>query len=409
MSHKKKTPAHKHTKPPQHAAESWQAKGWKQYLQRTSPPPTAPDLSRARVTDDDPDMIRDILPLITTKGKGGDSTISLSEEILYSLVANAHLADEPEFQDLFFQPMDCIETWAKVATEKGIDPESLLKMAEDERADKQAELMAECTQRLLTNEMAQDIIKRLTALRLRLKQSDKQVEAARVSALKSFLGMGTSNSILLSTGLVQEIFGRSLEAGFELARSVAEVGAGNLDDETQLLEKPNGSPRTRAAEALLNKIPGLRGYLENQADKAWDEGQEALFGGHLFLGIYSDEEKKRALILITDAMGYDMSPGIPDEERAPKKLPKDAKKRFMERLHEYITEILTHERLEQLRERMAVLEKDTSYDRKWLPFVTMIRGYMQDKDAVKSEIPFLTNALLGEMRLLAEAKAGKKD
>ena len=404
MSQKKKTQAHKHTKPTQHAAESWQGKGWKQYLQRTSPPPTAPALARARFTDDDSDILRDILPLITTKGKGGDSTIGLTEELLYSLVDNAHLADEPEFQDLFFQPMDCIETWAKVATEKGIDPESLLKMSEDERADKQAELMAECTQRLLTNEMAQDIVKRLTALRLRLKQSGKQAEAARVAALKSFLGMRAGESILASTGLVQAIFGRSLEAGFELARSVAEVGAGNLDDETQWLEKPNGSPLARAAEALLNKIPGLRGYLENQADKVWDEGQDALFGGHLCLGIYSDEEKKRALILITDAMGYDMSPGNPHEARAPKKLPKDGKKRAMEWLHKYITEILTPERLKQLRERMAVLEKDPSYDRKWLPFLVMMRGDMQEKDAVKNEIPFLTNVLMGELRLWAAGR-----
>ena len=401
MDHKKKAKAHKHAKPPQHAGESWQSKGWKQHLQHTSPPPLLP----ARVRNDDPELLMELLPLITTEGPGGDTTIALTEELMHSLVDNADLADEPEFQDLFFQPLESIETWATVAADNGIDPAALIAMPEDERADKQAELLAECAERLLSNEMRLDIVTRLTALRLRLKRSGKQIEAARVAALQSFLGMGSGESILPSTGLVQVILGRSLEAGVELAESLAQVvAADKVDDEAGLLERLKKSPIATAAKAILNRVPGLRNYIENQADKVWDEGQAALFEGQLFLEIYSDEEKRRALIFLTDTMGYDMSPGIPDKKRAPKKLAKDTQERVKDMLREYISEIMTQERLEQVRARMAVLEKTPSYDRKWLPFVSLMRGYMQDDDAVENELPFLRNALLGEILLNVQAK-----
>ena len=72
-------------------------------------------------------------------------------------------------------------------------------------------------------------------------------------------------------------------------------------------------------------------------------------------------------------------------------------------LGDYITELFTPERLDQLRARLNAIRKDPAYTGKWVAFLYLLEENMADKDAVEYEKRFLIQALLGEMGAAAAA------
>jgi hypothetical protein len=69
----------------------------------------------------------------------------------------------------------------------------------------------------------------------------------------------------------------------------------------------------------------------------------------------------------------------------------------------YRTELLTSERLEQVRQRLDAILKDPAYEGKWSAFLYMVTQYMAEEDAVEYEKPFLVTAFLGEMNVVIQA------
>jgi len=67
-------------------------------------------------------------------------------------------------------------------------------------------------------------------------------------------------------------------------------------------------------------------------------------------------------------------------------------------LDDYLTELITPERLDRLRARLDAVLKDPAY-KKWLGFLYMLVEYMADENAVEIEKRFLIQALLGEMEI----------
>ncbi len=364
-----------------------------------------PSHTRSERTQDE--VIEDMLPLFPLTDDPSTSPAAGVEQLMMTLVASEDLIEEPEFEDIIIDPMRCVDTFVEVGEELGIDPEALSQLPDEEREDTNMQMLEMTTRRLLTDELRQDIINALNSLRLRLKQAGQPEKAAKAASLQSFLGGSESSEVWPLIGLVQAIVQRSLAAGFELLEASMEVvGAGVLDETEMplsLVERMAQSSVAQKADALLHKVPGLSRFLEKQADSIWDEGIDAVFAGDLYLGIFAVEELEVGFDILEATLGAGISQETDTQEPVAIKPTEEQGKDLVLGIDDFITELFTPVRLDQLRTRLNTILNDKDYPRKWLPFVLMLAEYMADEAAVENEKVFLISAFLGEMRAVGAA------
>ncbi len=331
----------------------------------------------------------------------GDESAQLPpvDQLMMTLLDSADLADEPEIEEIFIEPLLCTATFVKVGEEMGHDPDSLLELPEEEREDVHIEMLVETIPQLLTDELRQEILDGLDKLRLRLKHAGRREEAARAAVMQSFLSETADSQMWALIGLVQAIFHRSVFVGFDMIEASAEAWETEGWDEepVTLVERLTQSGLARKAESLLNKVPGLSEYLSKQADTTWDEGVKAVFDAELYLGLFLEEELVAGLDLVKQSFGGALEEAISqglDEAVVSEETSHD----FLSRLDDYLDELLTPERFDQLRARLDAVLKEKTLEDKWVPFVYLLAQYMSEPDAAKNERYFLVSAFLGEFR-----------
>ncbi len=363
--------------------------------------------SQARSERPQDEVIEDMLPLFPLIDDPSTSPAAGVEQLMMTLVASEDLIEEPEFKDIIIDPMRCVDTFVEVGEELGVDPKALSQLPDEEREDTHMQMLEMTTRRLLTDELRQDIINALNSLRLRLKQAGQPEKAAKAASLQSFLGGSETSEVWPLIGLVQAIVQRSLAAGFELLEASMEVvGADGLDEtETplSLVERVAQSSVAQKTSTLLHKVPGLSRFLEKQADSIWDEGSDAVFAGELHLGIFAVEELEAGFDILEATLGAGISQETDTQEPVAIKPTEETGKALVLRIDDFITELFTPVRLDQLRTRLNTILNDKDYPRKWLPFVLMLAEYMADEAAVENEKVFLISAFLGEMRAVGAA------
>ena len=351
------------------------------------------------------EVIEDMLPLFT--GIGDTSSGLAMEQFMKILLASADMVGEPEFEEIFVDPMGCVDTLAQVGEELGVDPGSLGDLAAENREDIKVRMIEETTQRLLTDELRRNIINALNDLRQRLKQSGKQEEAARAAILQAFLKMDNldnAGELWSMIGLVQAVVQRSLAVGFDMLEASREVWEPESPggDDIPLEQKLSQTNIVQKADMLLKKVPGLRGFMGKQADNTWEEGINALAAGDLYLGLFSLEELGKVIDISERAFGYQFPRGMSSEESLPLKVSKEQAATFVSLLDGYITELFTQDRLDQLRKRLDTIMKGSVTMRKWSAFIYMLSKYMASEDALENEKPFLLKAFLGELSTVGE-------
>jgi hypothetical protein len=206
---------------------------------------------------------------------------------------------------------------------------------------------------------------------------------------------------------VHAIVQRSLAAGFELLDASMElVDVGGLDEsETPLTisEKVNQSRLAKTTSSLLQKIPGLSGFMEKEADRIWEEGIHAVFEGDLYLGIFTTEELEAGLDIFGTTLGGAVIEETASQDPTTLTVSEETFKTLIAGMDDYITELFTPERLDQLRARLNTILGSSDFTGKWLAFIMMLVEYMADEEAVENEKWFLISAFLGEIRSVSEA------
>ncbi|MDO9131337.1 MAG: hypothetical protein Q7U34_15885 [Anaerolineales bacterium] len=148
------------------------------------------------------EVFEDMLPLFSPLGIPAAASKQSLEELMKPIIFSEDLADEPELEGILISPLLCTDTYVKVAEEMGISPEELERLPAEEREDIRLVMLEKSLRQLLTAELCEDILKRLNDLRLRLKQSGKKKETAKVAALQSYLREDKSRSSWPMIGLV---------------------------------------------------------------------------------------------------------------------------------------------------------------------------------------------------------------
>ncbi len=345
------------------------------------------------------EVLEDMLPLFSPLGIPSATSRQSLEELMKPVIISEDLANEPELEGILISPFLSTDTYGKVAKEIGISPEKLARLPEEEREDIRQDMLEKSLQQLLTAELCEDILKRLNDLRLRLKQSGKKKETAKVAALQSYLREDKSRKSWPMIGLVQAIYQRSLRVGFELIEaSIDMIEPDVLDGEdTSITDKLKKPGLVKKIRNMLKKTTGLREYLENEADKVWKKGMESILAGDLYLGIYSPEELEAGIEIIAKVSGFDSGNAMLAADSSAWKFPDDKAKTLVEQLHAFITKLFTRARLGQLREKMNTLMKDPQYKGEWFPFILLLKEHLADKKAVEYEKRFLVYAFFGEL------------
>jgi len=352
------------------------------------------------------EVLEDMLPLFTEIGDPATSSAPTVEQLIAALLDTDHLADEPEFEEIIIDPFLCLNTLSEVIRKFDLEAESLDLLPDEEREDIQMTIREEIVRRLLTDELRHDIINGLNDLRLRLKRSGKREEVAKAATLQSFLDGDTGHEIWPMIGLVQAIFTRSLSIGFELMETAREVTEATDSDESDvpLIKKLARSSATKKATGLLKRIPGLRGFLDKQADKIWEEGVQAVFIGELYLELFSPEELETGFKIFGARFGrFDTDEETDTQKPLVREVTEEDVKTVIAQLGDYIAKLFTPERVDQLRARLDAVQKDPAYAGKWSPFVFLLAQNLADEDAVEYEMQFLIQALVGEMASVVAA------
>jgi hypothetical protein len=353
------------------------------------------------------DVFEDMLPLFPLVDDPAASPADGVEQLMMTLLASEDLIEEPEFDEIFIDPMRCVDTFIEVGQELGIEPEALGQLPEEELEDTQMNLLEMTTERVLTDELRQDILDALSVLRQRLKRAGEREKAAQAATLQSFLGQGESDELWPTIGLVQAIVRRSMAAGFELFEASMEVmEAGDLDEgETPrtLTEKLAQSSVAQKANTLLQKVPGLSGFLEKQADSIWQEGIDAIFEGDLYLGVFTSEEIEAGLVILGATREGDITQEADAQDPTTIEITEEQGKALVSQIDDYLTELFTPVRLDQLRNRLNTILDSSDYETRWVAFIMMLVEYMADEEAVEHEKGFIISAFFGEMRAVGAA------
>ncbi|MFN8458390.1 MAG: hypothetical protein U0401_27670, partial [Anaerolineae bacterium] len=343
------------------------------------------------------ELTEEMAPLLAAQGTG-----SAEENLFWLLADSGELAEEPEFKDIFTDPLLSLPTYISVADELGFpSPDDLFNLPEEEQEDKKADILEEAVRRLLNDELRQEIIEALGRLRERWKKAGNQAEVAKAAAIQFMLSSRKNEEAWPVIGLIQRIIMRSVGAGFEL------VGA-TMDDEPDqsggdesmaaLYAKLHEPEMAGKISEAIKKIPGLQDYLEKQTDKIWDEGEEAMIAGELDLEIFTEEELEAAAQIFKSILGEQTDDeSVTAEEVKEQFVPAKTKELFTQ-IEAYLTERMTPERLEQLRARLHTVLDEASYPPKYAAFIRMVSEAMADEQAVENEMGFLLRAILGELR-----------
>jgi hypothetical protein len=354
------------------------------------------------------ELVKDMSPLFSQFGDGPMQTDAAEERLIMTVLESDDLADEPELQEIMIDPMLCTDTFAQVGEEMGIDPRKFDRLSEEKRGKIQVQMVEECTQRLLREDLRQDILKGLDGVRLRLKRSGEHREAARVATVQWLLSMEGFRATWPMVGVLQAVFNRSLMAGFEINKVTLELmESGELKclSPLQQMERLDQSDLGQKTDALFEKMPGLEGFMRKETDKIWYEGIEAVFKGELQLGLYRKEEILGAFNILNALVGYTGAANETHIDPSSMKMSQEISDTFVTQLDGYITKLFTPERLDRLRKLLDTKLENPAEMGTWSSFIMLCLENMKRENAVRNEKIFLVSALLGEMRAVAEKSA----
>lgn len=345
----------------------------------------------------DPALIDDMLPLFPKVNERNVDPESLMTKFLEASFETEDFLDEPEFADIDLDPFNAMKTYIEIAEEQGLAPSDFDQMDEDDRTAKIEELLDLAIERLLTPQLCKEFHKGFTALRHRLRSERRFDDLALVAAAQTLLDDKESPKLVTAVGVIRRFVNEQIQAGFALGQELMEMEKDQKDNEfltpEQIYIQINESSVVRKLEKVIGRIPGLRRILEKQVDKISEEGRKAVFTGELDLQIYSETELDHARQIVEDL--YSVSQGSADSGQT---FLQQHGKEMIYKLDEYIEQLFTPERLEQLRQYLLQLTRDPAYgNSKWLAFLLMLQQAMAEEDGALYERRFLITALMGEM------------
>lgn len=330
------------------------------------------------------------------------------EAFVQALIMSHSLADEPELEDLLFDPMQSVNTMMEVVTEMGLANEDGGPLKKDLPEDTQMEIQERVATTLLSKKAQQRFENAIAHLVNRLESTQDEQKLVSATAVQFFMKSIKDKAGWSTLGVVQEIVRRSLDAGFEIMQFVDE----RVSEEksvVEILESLGKGNITKTFESMVRKIPGLRSYLEKEADSTWEDGMKALESGKLNLELFSDEELRGGINIMVETLNLQTDDQAAEKEGRPFTVTEEQGKTFIKRLDEYITGFLTPERFEQLRVHLDSYLNDPGDKRPYVAFIGVVDIHLREADTVEDSMWFLLKSFVLEMQHNTPLEAEKAE
>lgn len=347
------------------------------------------------------------LPELAPFLDNGGSTANMMA-MMELAIESGELLEEPEFEQVFIEPIEAVSTLIKVAEEMGLGPEILREEVTEEEDEARDALVSKVCQQLLTPALRRQLLEGLRDLRKRLGQSAEQTLRQQAAATQFILETDETGDLVPVLGLVRSLVLRSVDAGFALTGAAMEMEEaadqeGPLSLEA-LQEHLTHSKWGANLEKAVEQSPGLRQYLENQIDEMYEEGVKATFSGELALNLYTPDEVAVAVQMAEKAFAAQ------EESQAAEGAFKTIMGDLIPQYTGYIEQLFTPERLTQLRQDLAAAAADpTRVEAKWAAFLRIKQKDFAEDDAIDNEQRFLVAALLGQVLPLLRDEEGGED
>lgn len=409
---------------------------------------------RSRGEMDQNPYFEDMRPLFPRAGEQleAQSQMALMEPIFYAAWETHDLIDEPEFDDIGFNPLEFPKLLEDASQSLGQNFEEVGDLAQDERRGHFLELLDLVVDDLVTDEVRDEIIDALEKMRARFRNTrQRRKDLPRVAAAQMMIESykrddeeDDDESVLSTIGVIQALFTRSFELSLTLMDVAAEMEefaeSEGLEGEAvqKLLDSsdPQGDSKldrfVNKLVARVQNIPNINRHVEDSMDEQWDKGCDALFAGRLLLNLYSKDEIATAAGMFLQARfeivkGFGFQIGIDDFS--------DMSDAEIDRYTEYIEELDTppdlgetvnlllprymdfveelfdsEERIAKLRTHLnSQADKHLKDGTEWAVFVLELREYLEEdpEGVLDGQVPM--RALLGEVRMFMLSETDTED
>ena len=346
-------------------------------------------------------VLDDLRPLLNFGSTSDTPSMGEMEKLMMAALGSEDLADEPEFDAVIIPPIDAINAFSAATAEMEIDPETFATNDDpesDEEEDQRIELFEKATTRLLTDELRQEMIDGLTALRARWKAEGRLDDVPQAAAVQMFLESEQPDEVVAAIGLVQALVRRALDVGFTLVDAAPAFDPTEGESPLSFAELSQHVRETGEGEEfdrLLSEKPEMRRFLEKQMDSFWEQGEKAVFSGELDLDLFTEEELEAAFqitdeVLDSDAARPDSFTDLTREQMAT----------LIARLTAYVDEhLLLPPRRAQFVATVETASADPANAAQWAPFLLMLKDELSDEsdESIPAQRRFLLLTLLGQV------------
>jgi hypothetical protein len=213
-------------------------------------------------------------------------------ELIEAMSDSSAWLDEPEFADIELNPYEVSEIFAQELEKAGLADENPEEMDDDPRMD---DVLTNVAKRVLTNELKGEITEAIHAMAERWMRKGRKQQSMRAYLLANALLMADDvddmDEIWLVLPLVSEMIQRALNVVFQATTMLDEFPLAK-DMSVGELETVLGDTGKKESFFVraLKKIPGVAKFFDNELDRHWAEGKQALFLGKLNLGLFTTDE-----------------------------------------------------------------------------------------------------------------------
>jgi hypothetical protein len=308
-----------------------------------------------------------------------------AESFIMAVAESGILADEPELVAIYANPGDAIRAMFKAVQQVGMTAEGELSTDEEDQI-KMQELVA---RKLLTKEFRKQIKEGVDNLVRRLEQ-EKNPLIIQASAAQIVMNSAKKVETWMLIGLVSEIVRRSVEAGMRLTQASLPDDFDPDHDQIESLMTPENMA---SLQNILDDMPGLNTYIEQQVDHVWSEGLEKIIHGKLQLDLYSPDEVEFATARLQVVFGQ-----INQDDEGDQALDhhSDLFADLVNGLRDYLTKKFDAARIDQIVQSLAARANDRRFSESDRAFISLAHNRMQMEEAVNYESEFLIKTLLSE-------------
>lgn len=340
----------------------------------------------------DQELIEDLKPILPYH-KQQDTTL---EEMLRIVITTTNLSQEPEFEDVLFNPLDAVKLFIATAEDIGVGPEILRKTDSQEMIEAQGRVLNECLSVLLTDEMHQTILDRLSQLRRRAKANQAPELAAQAAVVQSILQDRQYRPMWLEVGLIRAILLESFNIGFDvmviLFSKEADKEAAPFDSRS-LQHQFTNPKHSQKIKSLLAKHPKLNKYLDFQINDLWETVNMALMDGELELYLFTDAELEQFLPIYEEMLMTLET--VPEDKFAERK---KYLEQFVNQIKERLSLLLTPERVANIKQDIERPELENQMPQAQLaPFLLLKKIAANPETTVDELHPTLMKVLMNQL------------